>query len=78
MEEAIEWFKRAPFGGGVEIEIRPVFEDCDGRRIESVTLASQFREAKTQDGRARILCAKSLHIYGSTKSQQRRPGFIHP
>jgi len=29
MEEAIEWIKRAPFGGGVEIEIRPVFEAAD-------------------------------------------------
>jgi len=29
MEEAIEWLKRAPFGGGVEIEIRPVFEAAD-------------------------------------------------
>ena len=29
MEEAIEWLKRAPFGGGVEIEIRPVFEAED-------------------------------------------------
>ena len=29
MEEAIEWIKRAPFGGGVEIEIRQVFEACD-------------------------------------------------
>ena len=26
MDEAIEWLKRAPFGGGTEIEIRPVFE----------------------------------------------------
>jgi hypothetical protein len=26
MDEAIEWIKRAPFEGGVEIEIRPVFE----------------------------------------------------
>jgi hypothetical protein len=29
MEEAIEWLKRAPFGGGVEIEIRPVLEASD-------------------------------------------------
>ncbi len=29
MEEAVEWLKRAPFGGGVEIEIRPVFEADD-------------------------------------------------
>jgi hypothetical protein len=26
MDEALEWIKRAPFGGGVEIELRPVFE----------------------------------------------------
>ena len=29
MDEAIEWVKRAPFDGGVEIEIRPVFEAQD-------------------------------------------------
>lgn len=28
-EEAIEWMKRAPFGGGCEIEIRQVAEMCD-------------------------------------------------
>src|SRR5512133_969937 len=28
-EEAIEWMKRAPFGGGVELEIRQVFETED-------------------------------------------------
>lgn len=28
MEEAVEWLKRAPFDGGAEVEIRPVFEDC--------------------------------------------------
>jgi hypothetical protein len=28
-EEAIEWVKRAPFDGGTEIEIRPVFETED-------------------------------------------------
>ncbi len=26
MDEAVEWLKRGPFDGGVEIEIRPVFE----------------------------------------------------
>lgn len=26
MDEAVEWLKKAPFGGGVEIEIRQVFE----------------------------------------------------
>ena len=29
MEEAVEWLKRAPFDGGTEIEIRPVFETED-------------------------------------------------
>ncbi|HZP02402.1 MAG TPA: YciI family protein [Terriglobia bacterium] len=29
MEEAVEWLKRAPFGGGAEVEIRPVFETSD-------------------------------------------------
>jgi hypothetical protein len=28
-EEAIEWLKRAPFGGGTELEIRQVFEADD-------------------------------------------------
>jgi hypothetical protein len=29
MEEAVEWLKRAPFGGGTEVEIRRVFEAED-------------------------------------------------
>src|SRR5262249_13269989 len=29
MEEAIAWLKRAPFDGGTEVEIRPVFEAGD-------------------------------------------------
>lgn len=29
MEEAMEWLKRSPFGGGAEIEIRQVFEMDD-------------------------------------------------
>ena len=29
MNEAVEWLKRAPFDGGAEVEIRPVFEACD-------------------------------------------------
>jgi hypothetical protein len=28
-EEAIQWLKRAPFDGGVEIELRPIFEAGD-------------------------------------------------
>jgi hypothetical protein len=29
MEEAVEWLKRSPFGGGAEVEIRQVFEAED-------------------------------------------------
>lgn len=29
VEEAVEWLKRAPFGGGTEVEIRPVYEMAD-------------------------------------------------
>jgi hypothetical protein len=29
VEEAVEWLKRAPFDGGEEVEIRPVFEAAD-------------------------------------------------
>ena len=29
MDEAVEWLKRAPFDGGTELEIRPIFESSD-------------------------------------------------
>jgi hypothetical protein len=29
MDEAVEWLKRAPFGGGAEVEIRQVYEASD-------------------------------------------------
>jgi hypothetical protein len=29
IEEAVEWLKRAPFGGGAELEIRPLYEFSD-------------------------------------------------
>ncbi|PYX49930.1 MAG: dehydrogenase [Acidobacteria bacterium] len=29
MDEAVEWLKRAPFDGGIEVEIRSVFEATD-------------------------------------------------
>ncbi len=29
MDEAVEWLKRAPFDGGVEVTLRPVFEPED-------------------------------------------------
>ena len=29
MDEAVEWLKKAPFDGGTELEIRPIFESED-------------------------------------------------
>jgi hypothetical protein len=46
MDEAVEWIKRAPFGGGVEIELRPIFEMEDFR-------ATMTDELKAQEARQR-------------------------
>jgi len=44
LDEAIEWIKRAPFGDGEEIEIRPVFEPGDFG--ESLTPELREREER--------------------------------
>jgi len=50
-QEAIEWLKRAPFGGGTEIEIRQVFEADDfGPQLTP--------ELRAQDDRVRAQAAK--------------------
>ena len=46
-DEAIEWLKRAPFGGGVEIELRPIFEDEDFG--EELTPELREREARLRE-----------------------------
>jgi hypothetical protein len=52
IEEAVEWLKRAPFDGGTEVEIRPVFENADfGAQLTP--------ELKAQDERLRAQSAKS-------------------
>ena len=44
MDEAIEWLKRAPFDGGTEVEIRPVFEAEDfGAQLTPEFRAQQER-----------------------------------
>ena len=46
VEEAVEWLKRAPFDGGTEVEIRPVFETDDfGKELTP--------ELRAQDARLR-------------------------
>jgi hypothetical protein len=48
MDEAIEWIKRAPFGGGVEIEIRPVFETEDFGEEMTPELREQEERLRAQ------------------------------
>jgi len=51
MDEAVEWIKRAPFGGGVEIELRPIFEAEDF----GAELTPELRE---KEQRIRVQIAK--------------------
>jgi hypothetical protein len=48
MDEAIEWIKRAPFGGGVEIELRPVFEMEDFGEEMTPELREQEQRLRAQ------------------------------
>ena len=50
MDEAIEWLKRAPFDGGVEIELRQVFES---EELATMTPELLQREARLRDQAAR-------------------------
>ena len=47
IEDAVEWLKRAPFGGGVEVEIRPVFEVPDFG--ENLTPELQQRDERLRE-----------------------------
>ena len=44
MEEAVEWLKRAPFDGGVEVTLRPIFEAEDfGKELTPELRAKEER-----------------------------------
>ena len=47
-EEAIAWMKRAPFGGGVELELRQVFETEDFGSQLSPELRQQEERLRAQ------------------------------
>jgi hypothetical protein len=51
MEEAVEWLKRAPFDGGTEIEIRPVFEEEDFGQEFTPALREQEARLREEIGR---------------------------
>ena len=54
MEEAIEWLKRAPFGDGEEVEIRPVFEADDfGAEFTPELRAQEERQRAAIEERAK-------------------------
>jgi hypothetical protein len=50
MEEAVDWLKRAPFGGGTEVEIRPVFEAEDFGKDFTPELRAQEKRVSAQIG----------------------------
>ena len=49
LDEAIEWLKQAPFDGGAEVEIRPIFETED--------FLAEYGNAELADREARIKTA---------------------
>lgn len=53
MEEAVEWLKRAPFDGGVEVELRPVLEADDfGQALTPELRAQEDQLRERTAGRA--------------------------
>jgi hypothetical protein len=48
MDEAVEWIKRAPFGGNTQIELRPVFEMDDFGEAMTPELREQEQRLRAQ------------------------------
>ena len=54
LEEAVEWLKRAPFDGGAEVELRPVFEAEDfGAEFTSELREQEERQRAEIERRAK-------------------------
>jgi len=53
IEEAVEWLKRAPFDGGTEVTIRPVFEPEDFGRELTPELRKQGEQLRVDIERRR-------------------------
>jgi hypothetical protein len=51
IDEAVEWLKRAPFDGGTEVELRPVFELEDFGRELTPELRKEEERMREQLGR---------------------------
>src|SRR2546430_1484662 len=50
MEEALDWLKRAPFDGGTELEIRPIFEAQDFGEEFTPELRAQEERLRSKIG----------------------------
>src|SRR6476659_8251277 len=50
MDEAVEWLKRAPFGGGAEVEIRPFYTDADFGEAFTPELQEREQELRARTG----------------------------
>jgi hypothetical protein len=52
MDEAVEWLKKAPFGGGTEVEIRPIFEleELGGEFTEELRARENSLRARIKQG----------------------------
>ena len=50
MEDAVDWLKRAPFGGGTEVEIRPIFEAEDFGKEFTPELRAQEERLRARIG----------------------------
>jgi hypothetical protein len=48
MDEAVDWLKRAPFDGGEEVEIRPLFEADDFGKELTPELRAQEERLRAQ------------------------------
>src|ERR687892_2549923 len=54
MDEAVDWLKRAPFDGGTEVEIRPIFEAEDfGKELTPELRAQEDRIRAEVEKKAR-------------------------
>jgi len=52
MDEAVAWIKKAPFGGGVEIELRQIFESEDFRDALSAEMKESEDRMRMKSGLA--------------------------
>ena len=51
VDEALEWLKRAPFDGGTEVELRPVFEAEDFGKEYTPALRAQEERLRAEVAR---------------------------